>query len=180
MRLPTGGMAFGIALGSNLGDRESHLVRGVELLLQRLPEAVLLAGASLYETDPVDCAPDAQPFLNSVIEVGVRLAARELYAHLAAVEQALGRPSQRARNAPRTLDLDVLYAGDQVSQDPDLILPHPRLHERRFVLQPLAEIRPELILPGQPGPVADLLAALDDDPASVRRAGSWRFHRRPG
>ncbi len=180
MRLPSGGTAFGIALGSNLGDRENHLVRGVELLQQRLPEAVLLAGASLYETDPVDCAPDAQPFLNTVIEMGVRLSARELHAHLAAVEQALGRPSQRARNAPRTLDLDVLYAGDQVSRDPDLLLPHPRLHQRRFVLQPLAEIRPDLMLPGQPGPVAELLAALDDDPASVRLVGPWRFHRRPG
>ena len=82
--------------------------------------------------------------------------------HLKAVEAALGRPEQRERNSPRTLDLDLLYADAVVSEDAELILPHPRLHVRRFVLQPLADIRPDLILPKQTQTVAKLLAELSD------------------
>lgn len=155
-------MNFGIALGSNLGDRAANIQRGIELLLARIPGVKLSASAPVYETDPVDCAPGTQAFLNTVIEVGAPCTPHELHEHLKAVESALGRPEQRERNAPRTLDLDLLYADDVVSHDPALILPHPRLHQRRFVLQPLADIRPDLILPGQSSPVSVLLADLDD------------------
>ncbi len=162
-------MHFGIALGSNLGDRAENLRRGIALLMESVPGAELIASAALYETDPVDCTPEAQAFLNTVIEIIAPCAPQELHARLKAVESALGRPEQRERNSPRTLDLDLLYADDVVSDDPELILPHPRLHQRRFVLQPLADIRPELVLPGQRDPVAVLLKSLDDDPTSVRR-----------
>ena len=165
---------FGIALGSNLGDRAANLRRGVELLMQRVPGIRLVASGGIYETEPVDCASGTQAFLNSVIEIEAACSPHELHARLAAVEQALGRPAEREKNAPRTLDLDVLYAGDFVSSDPALILPHPRLHLRRFVLQPLADIRPNLKLPGHDLTIGQHLAALQDDPSCVKRvAASW-------
>ena len=153
-------MRFGIALGSNLGDRSANLRRGIELLLERVPGILLMASGQVYETEPVDCAPGSQAFLNTVIEVEADCLPRELHVHLKAIEQALGRPEQHERNSPRTLDLDLLYADDVVSDDPVLILPHPRMHLRRFVLEPLADIRPDLVLPGQQVSVAELLAAL--------------------
>jgi 2-amino-4-hydroxy-6-hydroxymethyldihydropteridine diphosphokinase len=155
-------MHFGIALGSNLGDRAENIRRGIALLLERVPSIKLKASAPVYETEPVDCAPGTQAFLNTVIEIEAGLSPHELHMHLKAVEAALGRPEQRERNSPRTLDLDLLYADAVVSEDAELILPHPRLHVRRFVLQPLADIRPDLILPGRTQTVAELLAELSD------------------
>lgn len=154
-------MNFGIALGSNLGDRAENMRRGIELLMARVPGIRLHASAQVYETEPVDCAPGTQAFLNTVIEVEAGCLPQELHEHLKAIEQALGRPEQRERNSPRTLDLDLLYADDVVSDDPVLTLPHPRMHLRRFVLEPLADIRPELVLPGQKVSVAELLASLE-------------------
>ncbi len=161
-------MTFGIALGSNLGDRVANLRQGLELLLGRLPEAQLLACGQVYETEPVDCAPGTSAFLNTVLEVAAACTPEEMHAHLQAVEQQLGRLAQRERNAPRTLDLDLLYADNTVSAGPELILPHPRLHLRRFVLQPLADIRPGLTLPGLGGNVSALLGSLTDDATAVR------------
>lgn len=158
---------FGIALGSNLGDRETNLQRGLAMLIERAQPVAVLAGG-VYETEPVDCAPGTQAFLNSVIELEAACTPQEMHAHLQAIEQAMGRPSVREKNSPRTLDLDLLYAGEYVSTDPVLIVPHPRLHLRRFVLQPLADIRPDLVLPGHTLSIAEHLAALCDDPASVR------------
>jgi 2-amino-4-hydroxy-6-hydroxymethyldihydropteridine diphosphokinase len=158
---------FGIAIGTNLGDREANLQLGLALLIERVQPVVALAGG-VYETEPVDCAPDTQAFLNSVIEIEAVCTPQEMHAHLQAIEQAMGRPALREKNSPRTLDLDLLYAGDYVSDDPVLIVPHPRLHLRRFVLQPLADIRPDLVLPGHAFTIAEHLAGLSDDPASVR------------
>ncbi len=161
-------MRYGIALGSNLGDRAANMQRGVHALLARLPGASLKAVARVYETDPIDCPPGSLPFFNSVIEIDCGLMPHEVHRAMVAVELELGRPSMRDRNAPRPLDLDMLYAGECILHDDDLQVPHPRLHQRRFVLQPLADIRPELVLPGQQQSIAQLLAALSDDPASVR------------
>ena len=158
---------FGIALGSNLGDREANLKRGLEMLVVRIRPSSVMAGG-IYETDPVDCAPGTQAFLNTVVEMEADVSARELHEQLQAVEQAMGRPTLREKNSPRTLDLDLLYAGDFVSGDPVLTVPHPRLHLRRFVLQPLADIRPALVLPGRSQSIAELLAGLKDDPSEVR------------
>ncbi|MBV6500851.1 MAG: Bifunctional folate synthesis protein [Prosthecobacter sp.] len=158
---------FGIALGSNLGDREANLKRGLEMVVERIRPSSVLAGG-IYETEPVDCAPGTQAFLNTVVEMEAAVSPRELHEHLQAVEQAMGRPAVRERNSPRTLDLDLLYAGDFVSGDPVLTVPHPRLHQRRFVLQPLADIRPCLVLPRQTRSIAELLVGLTDDPAEVR------------
>jgi 2-amino-4-hydroxy-6-hydroxymethyldihydropteridine diphosphokinase len=157
----------GIAIGTNLGDRLLNLQRGLSMLIERVQPTAIIAGA-LYETDPVNCAPGTQAFLNSVIEIEAACTPQELHAHLQAIEQAMGRPAIREQNSPRALDLDVLYAGDFVSDDPQLIVPHPRLHLRRFVLQPLADIRPDLTLPGHSFSIAQHLAALQDDPMEVR------------
>jgi 2-amino-4-hydroxy-6-hydroxymethyldihydropteridine diphosphokinase len=169
----TGPTVFGIALGSNLGDRRRHLQQAVQVLLSRIPAARLTAAASLYETEPVDCPTGTQSFLNTVIELSVAMTPAELHKHLLAVESLAGRPLIRDRNAPRTLDLDLLYAGSYQSSDPILTIPHPRLHLRRFVLQPLAEIRPSLCLPGMQGSVSHLLSALPEEAACIRLSGAW-------
>jgi 2-amino-4-hydroxy-6-hydroxymethyldihydropteridine diphosphokinase len=162
----------GVALGSNLGDRLSNL-RAARQLLQSLSgtEQPVLSSA-IYETQPVGCEPGAGAFLNAVVEIGWSAAAGELLAGLRSIEQQLGRPSRHPKNTSRTIDLDVLYLGDEQLNTPELQLPHPRLHERRFVLQPLADIRPELVLPGFTAPVAELLAELADAQL-LRVADEW-------
>ncbi len=167
-------MKVGIALGSNLGDRLRHLREAVSMLLQAVPNAHLLAAAPVYETDPVDCPPGSQSFLNTVVELECSLEPVALLRHLRTIEATLGRPNVHAHHAPRTVDLDMLYAGDSVMDHPDLILPHPRLAQRRFVLQPLADIRPELVLPGQSRSIRALLDDLPSHEAAPRLAAtSW-------
>ena len=171
---------IGIGFGSNLGDRLRHLQRGRELILA-LPGIVAnpspdggpaCLSAPVYETDPVDCPSGSAPFLNTVIEIGLRdrCSPLHLLAALRQIEQTLGRPSRYPRHAPRCLDLDILYAGQLRMTTAELHLPHPRLHTRRFVLTPLADIRPALQLPGLEKPVSELLQALAD-PAKV-----WPVH----
>ena len=153
-------MRYGIALGSNLGDRLVHLRNAVEAMRQRLPKFVLTATAPIYETAPVDCAEDSPAFFNSVIEMETAAMPPEVLKNLRAIEVEFGRPNAHLRHAPRTVDLDILYADDVALDHPDLILPHPRMTQRRFVMQPLADIRPELILPLQEKAVLQLLQDL--------------------
>lgn len=105
--------------------------------------------SSILETEPVDCTPDSGAFLNAVAEIEYNGSACQLLGQLQTFERQLGRPSERPVNSPRPLDLDILYFGQEQMNAPDLIIPHPRLSQREFVLKPLAEIRPDLILPGQ-------------------------------
>ena len=163
----------GIALGSNLGDRLASL-RAARAQLQNLPvaEPPLLASA-VYETEPVGCETGAGAFLNAVVEIGFTGEPTELLAILRAIEQELGRPAAHEKNTSRTIDLDLLYCGSLRVDTAELQLPHPRMHERRFVLQPLAEIRPRLILPGQTESVVQLLRHLAVEPGLVRYAGQW-------
>jgi 2-amino-4-hydroxy-6-hydroxymethyldihydropteridine diphosphokinase len=150
----------GIALGSNLGDRWAQLHIGFEFLAS-LSEGRSLRKSSLYETAPVDCPTGSANFLNAVAEIDYAGTARELLVHLQAYELAQGRAAVREVNAPRPLDLDILYFGEEVIVESDLVVPHPRLAQRRFVLEPLAEIRPDLILPGQSQTVQALFAQLE-------------------
>ena len=144
-----------IGLGANLGDPQEALREAIEALAA-LPCSVLRASSSIYRTAPIDAiGPD---FLNAVVQLDTRLAPHVLLAALQQIEQVHGR-ERPYRNAPRTLDLDLLLYGDQVIDTPTLTVPHPRLHERAFVLRPLVEIAPALSIPGR-GPVADLLAPL--------------------
>jgi 2-amino-4-hydroxy-6-hydroxymethyldihydropteridine diphosphokinase len=145
----------GIALGSNLGDRWAQVHEGLEFL-RSLSADQDLKKSSLYETAPVDCPPGSGPFVNAVAEIAWAGSVRELLVRLQEFELKKGRKPVRETNAPRPLDLDILYFGEQRVEEADLIVPHPRMGERRFVLEPLAEIRPDLIWPGQTKTVAEL------------------------
>lgn len=162
-------MIYGIALGSNLGDRMHHLQEAVRHLIMVHPTLILRAAAPVYETEPVDCPEDSQAFYNTAVEVSCDLAPLELLRKMRDVEVKLGRPAEHGHHAPRTVDLDLLYADDATLQHPDLILPHPRMTRRRFVLQPLADIRPDLLLPGQGLTIRELLEALQSDEPPLRR-----------
>jgi 2-amino-4-hydroxy-6-hydroxymethyldihydropteridine diphosphokinase len=168
-------MNYGIALGSNLGDRLGNLQQAVALLRARVSGTKIVAASPVYKTDPVDCPPDSPGFLNAVIEISVPLSPLDLLQATRAIEADLGRPNEHSHHAPRTVDLDLLYADDVVLNHPDLILPHPRMTQRRFVLQPLADIRPTLILPGETLAVTDLLMKLpaSDEPPPHVYAPEW-------
>ena len=148
-----------VGVGANLGDRERTIRRAIELLAAQ--PGIELAGVSpLRETEP--WGPVEQPrYLNGAVALDTELGPRDLLAVLLEVEQDLGRDrSAEVRFGPRTLDLDLLVHGDLVLDEPGLTLPHPRLHERRFALEPLADLDPELVVPGR-GTVGELLASLD-------------------
>ncbi len=129
-----------IGLGSNLGDRHAHLVRAVE----GLPDVV--AASQVYETEPVGGPPGQGPYLNLVVELDTDLGPRGLLEVARRLEEEAGR-ERGVRFGPRTLDVDVLLVGDHVVDDEDLVVPHPRMWQRRFVVDPLAELAPELVPP---------------------------------
>jgi 2-amino-4-hydroxy-6-hydroxymethyldihydropteridine diphosphokinase len=145
-----------IGIGANLGDAHENVLDALERLAWA-PGVRLLRASSLYRTAPIDSSGD--DYINAVAEVDTSLSARGLLAALHAIEQAHGR-ERPYHNAPRTLDLDLLLYGDDViAEAPTLIVPHPRMHERAFVLAPLAELAPSLEIPGR-GRVADLLPGV--------------------
>ena len=163
----------GLALGSNLGDRASHL-RAARDFLATLHEGEGPPAVSpVYETDPVDCPPGSAAFLNAVLEIDTSRTPEELLGLVGEFERRLGRSARRERNAPRPVDIDILYVGELRIESPGLVVPHPRLAARRFVLQPLADICPGLVLPGHLCTVAVLLAALPANPAVRRAPSAW-------
>ena len=134
-----------VAIGANLGDARQAVEDAIGAL-GRLPQSRLVARSSLYRTAPVDAGgPD---FINAVVALDTDLAPHDLLAKLQAIETASGR-ERPYRNAPRTLDLDLLMHGDRVLDTPTLTLPHPRMHQRAFVLVPLAEIAPDRVTAAQ-------------------------------
>lgn len=137
---------IGISLGSNLGDRLAHLREAVARLGPAREGGHLLR-SPVYETEPVDCPPGSGAFCNAVVEIESSLSPQELLAFTQSIERDLGRPAVRVRNAPRTIDLDLLYYDQLVLDEPGLVLPHPRMLERAFVALPLAAIRPDLVSP---------------------------------
>lgn len=147
-----------VGLGANLGYREGALRAAVEAL--HATEGVrVVAVSSFRETDPVDYL-DQPRFLNGAAAVETTLGPRELLDALLAVERSLGRTREGPRFGPRTIDLDLLLYGDESVDEPGLTVPHERLHERAFVLEPLAELDPGLVVPGH-GPLETLLQKLD-------------------
>lgn len=146
-----------VGIGANLGDRESTIRQALELLATE-PGVDVVASATLRETEPWGPVPQPR-YLNGAVALETRLDPRALLEVLLRVERALGRVRDGERWGPRTIDLDLLLHGDTVVDEPGLELPHPRLHERVFVLEPLAELDPTLEIPGR-GSVAELLAAL--------------------
>ena len=155
-----------IALGANLNDPVSQVISGFAALAS-LPCTRLTKKSSLYRAAPVGYA-DQPDFINAVAEVQTALPPRELLAALLATEERHGRVREFA-NAPRTLDLDVLLYGDAHVHEAGLTIPHPRMHERGFVLVPLEEIAPDCVIPGR-GNVAELLRVIDA--SDIQRVGS--------
>jgi 2-amino-4-hydroxy-6-hydroxymethyldihydropteridine diphosphokinase len=149
-----------VALGSNLGDSRKILREALARLQSFSDEP--LQKSSLWETTPVDCPPDSPKFLNAVVAFIPQKGEtpETLLAKLQELEKVFGRRPKKVLNEPRPLDLDLIAFGDEVRSTPQLTLPHPRAHLRRFVLAPLNEIAPGLILPGQTKTVAELLAGL--------------------
>ena len=166
-------MKAGIALGSNLGDRRAQIAAGRDFVFSLHESAAAPFCSGLYETEPVECAPGTGAFLNAVIEIETSLEPPDLLQRLRDYEHSSGRSEHRAKNSPRALDLDLLYAGKIRLDSPALVLPHPRMTSRRFVLQPLADIRAVLLLPGQSATVAQLLSTLPPDPAVRLLARDW-------
>lgn len=146
-----------VGLGANLGRREETLQRAVRLL-REIDSVEVCAVSTLRETEPVGVV-DQPAFLNGAVELRTSLSARELLEVLLEIERSLGRVRDE-RWGPRVIDLDLLVYGDEVVDEPGLHVPHPRVHERRFALEPLAELDPELEVPGR-GKVSALLAELD-------------------
>jgi 3-oxoacyl-[acyl-carrier protein] reductase len=146
-------------LGTNLGDRRGNLNRAI-LLLREIPDTRVVSVADAVETKPVDCPDGSQDFLNSAALLSTELSVRELFKQLQQIEQRLGR-QRSARNAPRTIDLDVLLFGDTVLNDPDLVLPHPRMLDRTFVLQPAVQVAGEMAHPVAHVTLRQALAALN-------------------
>lgn len=161
----------GIALGSNLGDRMANLRAALGELARIAAPGEPLLGAPVYQTAPRFCPPDSPDFLNTVVEIGFSGTPRGLLEASRSIELRMGRAPRAERNAPRLIDIDLLYLGDATCDHADLVLPHPRIAERRFVLQPLADIRPGQVLPGQSCDVATLLASLDSDEPPLEFVG---------
>jgi 2-amino-4-hydroxy-6-hydroxymethyldihydropteridine diphosphokinase len=157
VRIPE--IAF-VALGSNLGNSADVVSRAIAQLqlLSRKP----LLKSSLWQSSPVDCAPDSPPFINAVAALEPRAGETPatMLRQLRALEDKFGRQPRKILNEPRLLDLDLIAFGLRTMNSTDLILPHPRAHLRRFVLQPLSEVAPDLVLPGQRKTVRQLLRAL--------------------
>jgi 2-amino-4-hydroxy-6-hydroxymethyldihydropteridine diphosphokinase len=146
-----------VGIGSNLGDREGNFRQAVELLSAE-DGIDVVAVSEIRETDPVGPVEQG-PFLNGAVRIETDLDPRELLERLLAVEERLGRV-RRERWGPRTIDLDLLLYGDDVVDEPGLTVPHARLHERRFALEPLSDLAPSLEIPGK-GPISALLAELE-------------------
>jgi 2-amino-4-hydroxy-6-hydroxymethyldihydropteridine diphosphokinase len=168
-------MRAAIALGSNLGDRFANLQNARDRIRALDGATGLIVQSAIYETSPVDCEQGAQNFYNAVIEVGFEKSADALLGALQEIERALGRERTRPGegNRSRTIDLDLLYCGSERRNDTMLQLPHPRMTERKFVLQPLCDIAPDLRLPGQTKSVGELLAQLPDPAKITRLTDKW-------
>ena len=165
-------MRIGIALGSNLGDRLANLRIAREAVVDLAANRSVLA-SPVYETEPVNCEPGAAKFLNAVIEIEYDGDPTELLEKLIRIEESLGRDRAHARNVSRKIDIDLLYADDLVINNERLQLPHPRMHEREFVLRPLADIRPDLVLSNQSKTVRELLSETGGSVKVVASPEQW-------
>ncbi|MCX6998139.1 MAG: 2-amino-4-hydroxy-6-hydroxymethyldihydropteridine diphosphokinase [Kiritimatiellaeota bacterium] len=167
-------MEVGLSLGSNLGDRLAHLATARRRLMT-WPGVRLLAASPVYETEPVGVSPAywSLVFLNAVLIVDGEQAPADWQCATAQIEMELGRVRTADRCAPRAIDIDILFIGDRCLDDGGLILPHPRWAQRRFVLQPLADVRPDLVLPGAAETVRQILARLPAGEKVVRFSETW-------
>jgi len=160
-------MGVFVALGSNLGDSQKIILDAVRRFQKYSHSSILKS--SLWQTSPVDCPPDSPKFVNAVVGFVPRKSEtpESLLEKLRELEKEFGRAPKTILNEPRPLDLDLIAFGNEIRNSPELILPHPRAHLRRFVLQPLSEIEPDLVLPGQTKSVLDILCDLPEAEAVV-------------
>ncbi|GAA2086301.1 2-amino-4-hydroxy-6-hydroxymethyldihydropteridine diphosphokinase [Aeromicrobium tamlense] len=154
-----------LSIGSNLGDRAGRL-QGAVSALEDTPEVTVVAISSVYETEPVGAPEGSGAFLNAVVLIDTTLTVHTLLDRALAIEDAFERERSEP-GAPRTLDVDIIVVGDRIANDDSLVLPHPRAHERGFVLVPWLEIDPEGEIPGH-GFVADLLSGIDTSGVTKR------------
>ena len=166
-------MRTGVALGSNLGDRLGNLraARKAILALPNVKPPVL--SSVIYETEPVGCEPGAEKFLNAVVEFDYEGDPARLLEQLIRIEEALGRKRDHSKNISRAIDIDLLYCGDCSIENERLQLPHPRIHLRKFVLQPLTDVRADLVLPNQRKTIRELLAESKEAGEVIRVADDW-------
>jgi 2-amino-4-hydroxy-6-hydroxymethyldihydropteridine diphosphokinase len=152
-----------IALGSNTGHPREQILHAIDKIQPF--STVPLLKSSLWQTTPVDCPPASPPFINAAVALSASPGEtpESLLRKLQRLEREFGRKPKRLLNEPRPLDLDLIAFGVEVRSTNELMLPHPRAHQRRFVLAPMVEIAPDLVLPGQTQNVTELLAGLRDD-----------------
>ena len=150
-----------IALGSNLGNRLAHLKTARDMLRKLMPEDTAYLQAAVYQSEPVDCPDDSPDFFNTVIEIDYIGTPYELLEYTQGIEFHFGRGVVYQTNAPRIIDVDILYFGTETLSGGILTILHPQLTHRRFVLQPLADISPDIILPGDTATIAEHLHHLD-------------------
>ena len=150
-----------LSIGSNLGERLNNLQGAVNALIDT-PEVWVTAVSPVYETEPIGAPEGSKDFLNAVVLADTTLSAHRLLDRALAIEDAFDRMRSEVKNSPRTLDVDLIVVGDRRSDKDELKLPHPRAHERSFVLAPWNDVEPDAEIPGQ-GPVAELLAKAGTD-----------------
>ncbi|MCF7849662.1 MAG: 2-amino-4-hydroxy-6-hydroxymethyldihydropteridine diphosphokinase [Kiritimatiellales bacterium] len=167
-------MEIGFSLGSNMGQRKRLLMQAKNLLLSA-PRTRFVDQSSIYETAPVDVKPEYEnmPFLNSVLIVESELPLESWLSYMGKIEENLGRVRTADRNAPRPIDIDLIYADDHVVDSGGLAVPHPRWSERRFVVEPLCEARPDLVIPDTHQQVSEVLALLPDEEAVSLYDEKW-------
>jgi 2-amino-4-hydroxy-6-hydroxymethyldihydropteridine diphosphokinase len=166
-------MRTAVGLGSNLGDRLGNLHAAREAIIELSDVSPPIVSSRVYETKPVDCEAGAGKFLNAVVEFEYQGDPATLLEQLIRIEEALGRKRDHPKNVSRTIDIDLLYCGDRQIDNGRLQLPHPRIHSRKFVLKPLADIRPDLVLPDRKKTVSELLTNFDESGDVVRFLDSW-------
>jgi 2-amino-4-hydroxy-6-hydroxymethyldihydropteridine diphosphokinase len=171
--LPATAMRTAVALGSNLRDRLGNLHAAREAILELSNVSAPILSSPVYETEPVDCEAGAGKFLNAVVEFEYQGDSATLLEQLIRIEEALGRKRDHPKNVSRIIDIDLLYYGDQAIDIGRLQLPHPRIYSRKFVLQPLADIRPDLVLPGMKKTIRKLLEELDESGEVVWVTDEW-------
>lgn len=147
-----------LSIGSNLGERRNNLQGAVNTIAET-PEVWVTAVSPVYESEPIEAPEGSKHFLNAIVLLDTTLSARTLLERALAVESAYGRERGGERNAPRTLDIDLVVLGDRRADEEDLILPHPRAGERAFVLVPWLDVEPDAEIPGV-GPVAELVEKM--------------------
>ena len=167
-------MEIGFSLGSNMNDRKRLLIQAKTLLL-KAPRTCFVDQSPIYETTPVDVRPEYAHllYLNSIVIVESEFPLESWLSYITEIVHKLGRMPGSVRNSPRPIDIDIIYAGGQVIDSGGLVVPHPRWTERRFVIEPLCDLRPLLLIPGTKKNVTEILPTLPSDKGMHVIDESW-------